>query len=107
MAVDGTSGASLRCPRRSLQVTDGHNTVIVTGGSQGIGAGVVNAFLKRGYNVVANSLNVTKSGAFAPSATLALVDGDIAQSTTAAKIADIAIRQFGSIDVVVNNAGTF
>ena len=88
-------------------MTNGQNTVIVTGGSQGIGAGVVNAFLNRGYNVVANSLNLTKSGAFEPSAKLALVDGDIAQSTTAAKIADVAIRQFGSIDVLVNNAGIF
>jgi NAD(P)-dependent dehydrogenase (short-subunit alcohol dehydrogenase family) len=83
------------------------NTVIVTGGSQGIGAGAVNAFLKRGYNVVANSLNITKSGAFEPSATLALVDGDIAQSTTAGKIASVATSQFGSIDVLVNNAGIF
>jgi NAD(P)-dependent dehydrogenase (short-subunit alcohol dehydrogenase family) len=37
-------------------------TVIVTGASQGIGAGLVKAF--RGYNVVANSRNITKSGAF-------------------------------------------
>jgi NAD(P)-dependent dehydrogenase (short-subunit alcohol dehydrogenase family) len=39
-------------------------TAIVTGGSQGIGAGVVKAFLDRGYNVVANSRNITKSRAF-------------------------------------------
>jgi NAD(P)-dependent dehydrogenase (short-subunit alcohol dehydrogenase family) len=39
-------------------------TVIVTGASQGIGAGVVQAFLNRGYNIVANSRNITKSGAF-------------------------------------------
>ena len=38
-------------------------TIIVTGGSQGIGAGLVRAFLDRGYNVVANSRNITKSGA--------------------------------------------
>jgi NAD(P)-dependent dehydrogenase (short-subunit alcohol dehydrogenase family) len=42
-------------------------TVIVTRGPQGIGAGLVNAFLERGYNVVANSRNITKSGAFEPS----------------------------------------
>ena len=82
-------------------------TVIVTGGSQGIGAGVVKAFLERGYNVVANSLKITKSGAFEPSATLALIDGNIAQSITAAKIADVAMSQFGSIDVLVNNAGIY
>jgi NAD(P)-dependent dehydrogenase (short-subunit alcohol dehydrogenase family) len=39
-------------------------TVIVTGGSQGIGAGLVKAFLDRGYKVVANSRKITKSGAF-------------------------------------------
>ena len=52
-------------------------TIIVTGASQGIGAGVVQAFLDRGYNVVANSRNITKSGAFAASDKLALVDGNI------------------------------
>ena len=55
-------------------------TVIVTGASQGIGAGAVRAFLDRGYNVVANSRNITKSGAFAESAQLALVDGNIGES---------------------------
>src|SRR5271156_5731586 len=50
-------------------------TVIVTGASQGIGAGVVQGFLDRGYNVVANSRNIKKSGAFTESAQLALVDG--------------------------------
>ena len=35
-------------------------TAIVTGASRGIGAGLVEAFLKRGYNVVANSRNITK-----------------------------------------------
>ena len=39
-------------------------TAIVTGGSQGIGAGVVKAFLDRGYNVVANSRNITKANPF-------------------------------------------
>ena len=39
-------------------------TVIVTGASQGIGAGVVSAFLEKGYSVVANSRNITKTGAF-------------------------------------------
>jgi NAD(P)-dependent dehydrogenase (short-subunit alcohol dehydrogenase family) len=54
-------------------------TIIVTGASQGIGAGLVKAFLDRGYKVVANSRNITKSGAFEPSDNLALVDGNIAE----------------------------
>jgi len=80
-------------------------TVIVTGGSQGIGAGLVKAFLDRGYSVVANSRNITKSGAFEVSDKLALVDGSIAEAATAAKIAEVAKNTFGSIDALVNNAG--
>ena len=81
-------------------------TVIVTGASQGIGAAVVQAFLDRGYNVVATSRSVSKAG-FAPSPNLALVDGDIGQAATAEKVAKTAIAKFGSIDHVVNNAGIF
>jgi len=81
-------------------------TVIVTGASQGIGAGVVQAFLDRSYNVVATSRSVSKAG-FAPTPNLALVDGDIGQATTAEKVAQTAIAKFGSIDHVVNNAGIF
>jgi len=83
------------------------NTVIVTGASQGIGAGVAQSFLERGYNVVANSRNITKANPFAASANVALVDGDIADPRTAAKIVDTAVSRFGRIDVLVNNAGIF
>lgn len=82
-------------------------TVIVTGASQGIGAGVVRAFLDRGYHVVANSRNITKSDGFTESAQLALVDGNIGDSAVAAKVVDTAVGRFGSIDALVNNAGTF
>jgi NAD(P)-dependent dehydrogenase (short-subunit alcohol dehydrogenase family) len=81
-------------------------TVIVTGASQGIGAAVVDAFLDRGYNVVATSRNISGAG-FTPSPNLALVDGDIGQAATADRIAQTAITTFGSIDHVVNNAGIF
>lgn len=82
-------------------------TVIVTGASQGIGAGIVQSFLDRGYNVVANSRNIEKSGTFAGSAHLALVDGDIGESAVASKIVATAVQKFGSIDALVNNAGIF
>jgi NAD(P)-dependent dehydrogenase (short-subunit alcohol dehydrogenase family) len=82
-------------------------TVIVTGGSQGIGAGLVKAFLDRDYNVVANSRNITRSGSFEASDKLALVDGSIAEAATAAKIAEVAKSTFGSIDALVNNAGIY
>ncbi|MGD1094657.1 MAG: SDR family oxidoreductase [Bryobacteraceae bacterium] len=81
-------------------------TMIVTGASRGIGAGVTKAFLQRGYNVVANSLTFTNS-AFAPTEKLALVSGNIDDASTAAQIASTAISNFGSIDGVVNNAGIF
>ena len=82
-------------------------TIIVTGASQGIGAGVTQAFLDRGYNVVANSRNISKSATFKPSEQLALVDGNIGDSTVAAKVVETAITKFGSIDGLVNNAGIF
>ena len=81
-------------------------TVIVTGGSQGIGAGVVHAFLDRGYAVVATSRNVTRAS-LPSSPNLALVEGEIGQSSTAGEIAQTAISKFGSIDHVINNAGIF
>ena len=81
-------------------------TVIVTGASQGIGAAVVQAFLARGYNVVATSRSVSRAG-FTPSPNLALVDGDIGEAATAEKVAQTAVTKFGSIDHVVNNAGIF
>lgn len=82
-------------------------TAIVTGASQGIGAGLVEAFVQRGYNVVANSRNITKTNPFPASPNLALVDGDIGAPQTAAKIAETAISRFGRIDALVNNAGIF
>jgi NAD(P)-dependent dehydrogenase (short-subunit alcohol dehydrogenase family) len=80
-------------------------TAIITGASRGIGAGLVEAFLKRGYNVVANSRKITIAKPFAAAANIALVDGDIGNPDTAARIVDTAISRFGRIDVVINNAG--
>jgi len=88
-------------------MADKHSTVIVTGASQGIGAGVAQSFLERGYNVVANSRNIRKSGAFIESDHLALVDGDTGQGSIASKIVEAAVQKFGSIDALVNNAGIF
>src|SRR5467141_4793856 len=82
-------------------------TAIVTGASQGIGAGLVEAFLKRGYSVVANSRHITKANPFAAAANVALVDGDIGHPSTAARIVDTAVSGFGRIDVLINNAGIF
>lgn len=85
----------------------GKGTIIVTGASRGIGAGVVQAFLERDYNVVANSRSITSSGRFCTSNKLELVDGNIGESAIAAKIVETAMTRFGSIDGLVNNAGIF
>ena len=88
-------------------MVDKAKTVIVTGGSQGIGAGVVKGFLDRNYNVVATSRSITKSKDLPCSSKLALVEGDVGEVVTAATAAATAIDRFGSIDALVNNAGLF
>ncbi len=82
-------------------------TAVVTGASTGIGAALVKGFLERGYSVVANARNLTKSDKFARSERLTLVDGDIGDAATAAQIVETATSTFGSIDLLVNNAGIF
>jgi len=82
-------------------------TAVVTGASQGIGAGIVNGFVERGYNVVANSRQVTQSTEVAASNQVALVDGHIGEPSTAARIVETALSRFQSIDALVNNAGIF
>ena len=82
-------------------------TAIVTGASQGIGAGIAKGFVERGFNVVANVLKMTHSTEVAASNHVALVDGDIGESATAARIVETALARFKSIDVLVNNAGIF
>jgi NAD(P)-dependent dehydrogenase (short-subunit alcohol dehydrogenase family) len=79
----------------------------VTGASQGIGAGIVKAFLERGFNVVASSRKVTQSTEVAASDRVALVDGHIGEPATAARIVETALTRFQSIDALVNNAGIF
>ena len=82
-------------------------TIAVTGASQGIGAAIANLFLDRGYNVVGNSRNISRKSELRHSENLALVDGDIALATTAEKIIATAVKRFGSLNALVNNAGVF
>lgn len=86
---------------------DKRKTAIVTGASQGIGAGIVKAFVDRGYNVVASARDMSRSAEVAASERVALVDGDIGDPATAAKIVETALSRFKSIDTLVNNAGIF
>jgi len=77
--------------------------VVITGASQGIGAGLVQAFLGRGYRVVANSRRIEPS----VSPDFLTVAGDVADPETAGRIVGTAIDRFGRLDTLVNNAGVF
>ncbi|MFL5327847.1 MAG: SDR family NAD(P)-dependent oxidoreductase [Gemmataceae bacterium] len=88
-------------------MSEPRKTAIVTGASQGIGAGIVKAFVEHGFNVVANSRKVTESTEVSASDNVALVDGHIGERATAAKIVETALSRFKSIHVLVNNAGIF
>ncbi len=91
----------------SIAMSNVRKTAIVTGASQGIGAGIVKAFLERGFNVVANARKMTQSAQIQASDRVALVDGHIGEPETAAKIVQTALSRFKSIDALVNNAGIF
>jgi NAD(P)-dependent dehydrogenase (short-subunit alcohol dehydrogenase family) len=80
-------------------------TAIITGASGGIGAGLVQGFLEEGYNVVATSRDANRK--FGASGSLVLLNGDIAKQQTATDAVEAAIKNFGTVDVLVNNAGIF
>jgi len=76
---------------------------VITGASQGIGAGLVRGYLDRGYRVVANSRSIKPDG----SADVLAVAGDIAEPAVAARVIAAAVEKFGRVDTLVNNAGIF
>src|SRR2546429_9219977 len=80
-------------------------TATITGAQRGMGGGLVEGFLNGGYNVVGPSRHATQSLTASPN--LVLVDGDIGKQETAVKTVEAAIKHFGTIDVLVNNAGIF
>ena len=83
----------------------GKKTAIITGASGGIGAGLLEGFLEEGYNVVATSRDADRR--LTASGSLVLLNGDIGKQQTAADAVEAAINNFGTIDVLVNNAGIF
>lgn len=83
------------------------SAAIVTGASSGIGLGITRALLEKGYGVVANSRNISKSRDLEDSPNLVLVDGDIGKKDTAVQVADAATKHFGRIDLLVNCAGIY
>ena len=86
-------------------------TVIVTGASSGIGKEVARYFLEKGDNVVINSSTTEKLEMvyqeLGAGDHLAMVAGNVANKHTGEQLAKTAIEKFGSIDVLINNAGIF
>jgi len=80
---------------------------IVTGASSGIGLGITRALRAHGYRVVATSRTISKSKDLKPSADLILVDGDIGRKETAVQVVEAAVKHFGRVDLLVNNAGIY
>jgi NAD(P)-dependent dehydrogenase (short-subunit alcohol dehydrogenase family) len=87
-------------------MTNNKPTVLITGASSGIGLGMTNGFLAAGFRVVANSRHATSAGTLTPADDL-LLDGDVAEPSTARKLIERAEQRFGRIDVLINNAGIF
>jgi NAD(P)-dependent dehydrogenase (short-subunit alcohol dehydrogenase family) len=80
---------------------------IVTGASSGIGLGLTQDLLERGWRVVATSRAISKSRELKPSPNLVLVDGDAGKKETSVKVVEAALKHFGRIDLLVNNAGIY
>jgi NAD(P)-dependent dehydrogenase (short-subunit alcohol dehydrogenase family) len=81
----------------------GQKVAIITGASQGIGAGLVAAYRRQGWSVVANARAMKP----AEDPDVLAVEGDIADPGTADRIVGAALERFGRIDTLVNNAGVY
>jgi NAD(P)-dependent dehydrogenase (short-subunit alcohol dehydrogenase family) len=84
-------------------MSDLRKVAVITGASQGIGAGLVDAYLKKGYRVVATSRSIKSSG----NPDVLAIAGDIGDPATGPRVIEEALKAFGRIDTLVNNAGIF
>ena len=84
-------------------MTDSHKVAIITGGSQGIGAGIVAAYRELGFRVV----TVARSPQDSSEPDLLSLRGDIRDPATGPRVVDEALKRFGRVDTLVNNAGIF
>lgn len=82
---------------------NGQKVAVITGGSQGIGAGIVDAYRRMGWGVVANALTIKPS----EDPDMVTVDGDISEPGTSDRIMDAALSRFGRIDTLINDAGLY
>jgi NAD(P)-dependent dehydrogenase (short-subunit alcohol dehydrogenase family) len=76
---------------------------IITGASQGIGAGLVRAYRELGYAVIANALSITPS----EDPGVVTIEGDVAEPDTARRAVDAAVERFGRVDTLINDAGIY
>ncbi len=76
---------------------------IITGGSQGIGSGLVAGYRRLGWRVVANARTIKPSA----DPDVFAVEGDISERAAAQRIIGEALGRFARIDTLVNNAGVF
>jgi len=76
---------------------------VVTGASRGIGAALVPAYRKLGYAVVAAARSIDESG----DPLVFAVPADVAEPGAGARIVYAAVRRFGRVDTLINNAGVF
>jgi len=84
-------------------MSNGQKVAIITGASQGIGAGLVKAYRDRNYRVVATSRSIKQGG----DKDVVAVQGDIGDPATAERVVKEALSRFGRVDTLVNNAGIF
>jgi NAD(P)-dependent dehydrogenase (short-subunit alcohol dehydrogenase family) len=77
---------------------------IVTGASQGIGAGLVAGYRRAGYSVVGVARSLPASG---DESDYVAIGGDIAEAETARRAVDQALDRFGRLDTLINNAGVY
>jgi NAD(P)-dependent dehydrogenase (short-subunit alcohol dehydrogenase family) len=84
-------------------MSTGQKVAIVTGASQGIGAGILQAFRDRNYRVVATSRSIKPVA----DSNVMTIQGDIGAADTAERVFKTAIESFGRVDTLVNNAGMF
>ncbi|MBB5773373.1 SDR family NAD(P)-dependent oxidoreductase [Nonomuraea jabiensis] len=80
-----------------------HRVAVITGASQGIGAGLVTAYRKLGYAVVANSRSIAPSD----DPLVRTIAGDIAVPSVGRRVIEQALEAYGRVDTLINNAGVF
>jgi NAD(P)-dependent dehydrogenase (short-subunit alcohol dehydrogenase family) len=90
-----------------LGKTNEKPVAIVTGASSGIGLGIAQALLEGGFRVVGTSRTISKAKELTESSDFVAVDGEASKKATAEKVVEAALKHFGRIDLLVNNAGIF